>query len=220
MSDTWLSLSGICDKLRLSPAQIRQLVKKGCLAVLKGKSSVEARYLDPTPEYVEQLRLGAIIHQKHFPVPAGLTEKALLTKGECAELLGLSARMMERYLQRHTVPSIRVDKKHFLYSPLVVREAMLKRSKKTLSKQKSAYLLADMISLFRSRLTAELSLIPTDKEFAADEALQKRLSLIVTESQKADFARKVELARKIVQILESVKTAQAESLSVSKPPQS
>ena len=205
MSDTWLSLSGICDKLRLSPAQIRQLVKKGCLAVLKGKSSVEARYLDPTPEYVEQLRLGAIIHQKHFPVPAGLTEKALLTKGECAELLGLSARMMERYLQRHTVPSIRVDKKHFLYSPLVVREAMLKRSKKTLSKQKSAYLLADMISLFRSRLTAELSLIPTDKEFAADEALQRRLSLIVTESQKADFARKVKLAQEIVQILESVK---------------
>jgi hypothetical protein len=113
--------------------------------------------------------------------------------------------MMERYLYRHTVPSIRVDKKHFLYSPLVVREAMLKRSKKTLSKQKSAYLLADMISLFRSRLTAELSLIPTDKEVAADEALQRRLSLIVTESQKADFARKVKLAQEIVQILESVK---------------
>jgi hypothetical protein len=198
---TWLSLSGICDKLRLSTGQVRTLVKKGCLATIGKQAAL--RFLDPTPEYVEQLRLGAIIHQKHFPVPAGLTEKALLTKGECAELLGLSARMMERYLYRHTVPSIRVDKKHFLYSPLVVREAMLKRSKKTLSKQKSAYLLADMISLFRSRLTAELSLIPTDKEFAADEALQQRLAMIVTESQKADFAHKVKLAQQIVQILES-----------------
>jgi len=201
----WLSLSGICDKLRLSPAQIRQLTKKGCLAVLKGKSGVEARYLDPTPEYVEQLRLGAIIHQKHFPVPAGLTEKALLTKGECAELLGLSARMMERYLYRHTVPSIRVDKKHFLYSPLVVREAMLKRSGRKRHKQLAPFLLDELVTFFSSRLTAELSLIPTDKEFAADEALQRRLSLIVTESQKADFARKVKLAQEIVQILESVK---------------
>jgi hypothetical protein len=203
-NQTWLSLSGICDKLRLSPVQIRTLEKKGCLAVI-GKTKADKRYLDPTPEYAEQLRLGAIIHQRHFPVPAGLTEKALLTKGECGELLGMTPKKMEKYLQRHTVPSIRVDKKHFLYSPLVVREAMLKRSKKTLSKQKAAFLLADMISLFRSRLSAELSIIPTDKEFAADEALQKRLSLIVTEAQKADFARKVELARKVVQILESVK---------------
>jgi hypothetical protein len=205
IEQNWLSLSGICDRLRLSPVQIRQLTKKGCLAVLKGRSNVEARYLDPTPEYVEQLRLGAMIHMKVYPLPSGLNEKALLTKAECTELLGMSPRMMERYLQRHATPVVRVNKKLFLYSPEFVRETMLKRSKRSLSKQLAPYLLSDMISLFRSRLSAELSLIPTDKEFAADEALQKRLSLIVTESQKADFARKVKLAQEVVQILDSIK---------------
>jgi len=100
---------------------------------------------------------------------------------------------------------VRVDKKHFLYSPLFVRETMLKRSKKTLHKQLAPFLLSEMIELFRSRLSAEVSLIPTDKEFRADEALQQRLSMIVTESQKADFAQKVKLAQQVLQILESVK---------------
>lgn len=217
---TWLSLSGICDRLRLPPYTVRQLAKKGCLAVIKGKGNVQARYLDPTPEYREQLRLGAIIHQRHFPVPAGLSEKALLTKGECAELLGMSLRTMEHYLQRHSIPSIRVHKKHFLYSPMVVRDAMLKRSKRTLSKQRCAFLLSELIDLFRSRLSDELSLIPTDKEFAEDERLQRRLGLIVTESQKADFAKKVRLAQQVVQMLESAKTVPAASQSASTPERS
>jgi len=198
---TWLSLSGICDKLRLSPAQIRQLTKKGCLAVLKGKSNVEARYLDPSPEYVEQLRLGAMIHMRAYPVSPGITEKALLTAAECAEILGMSQKMMFRYLERHAIPSVKVSKVLFLYSPSVVREAMLKRSKRTLGKQKAPFLLSEMIELFRSRLSAEVSLIPTDAEFAADEKLQLRLSKIVTESQKADFAQKVKLAQDVVNLL-------------------
>ena len=86
---------------------------------------------------------------------------------------------------------------------------MLKRSKRKLHKQLAPYLLSDMIELFRARLSDELSTIPTDKEFLADESLQKRLSLIVTESQKADFARKVKLAQKIVQILEILRQPRA-----------
>ena len=82
---------------------------------------------------------------------------------------------------------------------------MLKRSKRTLSKQLAPFKIDEIINLFRSRLSDELSIIPTDKEFAADEALQKRLSLIVTESQKADFARKVKLAQDVVQILGQAK---------------
>ena len=202
---TWLSLSGICNRLRLTPAQVRTLARKGCLAVIKGKGNVQARYLDPSPEYAEQIRLGAIIHQRHFPVPAGLSEKALLTQAECAELLGMTQKMMSRYLKRHTIPFIRVDKVHYLYPPTVVREAMLKRSKKTLDYRKAPFLLSEMVEFFRSRLSAEVSLIPTDKEFRADEALQQRLSMIVTESQKADFTHKVKLAQEIVQILEQAK---------------
>jgi hypothetical protein len=200
---TWLSLSGICDKLRLSPRQVRTLERKGCLAVI-GKNP-DKRYLDPTPEYAEQLRLGAIIHRRHFPVPAGLTEKALLTQGECAELLGMSQIMMGRYVLRHAIPSVRVDKKHFLYSPLFVRETMLKRSKRTLSKQRAPFLLREIVEFFATRLQEEITMIPTDEQFIADEALQQRLSLIVTESQKADFAQKVKLAQQVLQILESVK---------------
>ena len=200
---TWLSLSGLCDKLRLPPYTVRQLAKKGCLAVIGKQGTTQARYLDPTPEYVEQLRLGAILHQRHFPVPAGLSEKALLTNSECGAILGMSLKMMNRYLTRHHIPSIKVSKVLFLYSPAVVREALLKRTKGVLNRQKSPFLIAELVELFRARLSAEVSLIPSDKEFAADERLQQRLSMIVTESQKADFAQKVKLASEIVQILES-----------------
>jgi transcriptional regulator with XRE-family HTH domain len=209
----WLSLSGICDKLRLSPYQVKTLAKKGCLAIIKGKTRVADRFLEPTPEYREQLRLGAIIHQRHFPVPAGLSEKALLTQAECAELLGMTQPMMSRYMKQYAAPSIRVDPVHYLYSPMVVREAMLKRrdggrywqDKKTISAQKSPFLIPELVEFFRSRLSEEVSGIPTDKEFLADESIQKRLSMIVTQSQKADFAQKVKLAQEILQILESVK---------------
>ena len=84
---------------------------------------------------------------------------------------------------------------------------MLKRSKRTLSKQKCSFLISELIELFRGRLADEVSLIPTDKEFAADERLQLRLSKIVTEAQKADFAQKVKLAQEVVQLLEQVKGA-------------
>jgi len=204
---TWLSLDGISSSLRLSKPTIRLLAKKGCLAVIGKQGTTQARYLDPLPEYKEQLRLGAIIHQRHYPVPAGLSEKALLTQSECAELLGMTHAKMKRYMQEHAVPSIRVDKKHFLYSPLVVRNAMLRRARKTLDHRLAPFLLTEMVEFFRSRLSVEVSLIPADKEFAADERLQLRLSKIVTESQKADFARKVKLAQEIVQILEQAKGA-------------
>ena len=206
MADTWLSLTGICDRLRLSPHQIRTLAKKGCLASIGGKGNVEKRYLDPTPEYVEQLRIGAILHQRHFPVPAGLSEKALLTAAECAELLGFTMKGWGTHQSRNAIKGIKVDRSHVLYSPAVVREAMLKRSKKTLSRQKSSFLLSELIEIFRSRLDAELDLIPTDAEFREDDKLQQRLSMIVAESQKADFAQKVKLAHEIVQILDSANT--------------
>lgn len=202
---TWLSFSGICDRLRLPAPAVRQLVRKGCLAVMGKQGTPQARYLDPTPEYREQLRLGAIIHQRHFPLPGDLSEKALLTKRECAVLLGMSDKMMERYVQRHCLPSVRVNKCQFLYSPMVVREAMLKRSKRTQSRQRAPFLLSEMIEFFRSRLSDEVSLIPTDKEFVTDDKLQRRLAMIVTEAQKADFAQKVKLAQEIVQILEQAK---------------
>ena len=207
----WLSLSGMCDRLRLAPGQVRTLIRKGCLATIGKKGTPAFRLLDPSPEYAEQLRLGAILHQRHFPVPAGLSEKALLTSSECAELLGMKPKKMMLYLKRNfpMVASVKVDKSHFLYSPLIVREAMLKRSKKTLSKQKSPFLLEELITLFRTRLSDEVSLIPTDKEFLADEALQQRLAMIVTKSQKADFAQKVKLAKQIVQILEILRQPRA-----------
>ena len=205
----WLSLSGMCDRLRLAPGQVRTLIRKGCLATIGKKGTPAFRLLDPTPEYREQLRLGAIIHQHAYPVPADLSEKALLTARECAELLGMKPKKMDFYLQKHRVPAIRVTKKLFLYSPAFVRQAMLGRYKGTLHRNLAPFLLNDMIELFRSRLSAEVSLIPTDKEFRADEALQQRLAMIVTESQKADFAQKVKLAKQVVQILEILRQPRA-----------
>jgi hypothetical protein len=206
----WLSLSGICDKLRLSPYQVKTLAKKGCLAIIKGKMRVADRFLDPTPEYAEQLRLGAIIHQRHFPIPAGLSEKALLTRAECAELLNMKLKTLDDYVKKNFFPpAIRVDRSHFLYSPVMVRKIMLQRrsgerywkDKEPLSSKLAPFLIPELVELFRSRLSEEVSSIPTDKEFLADESLQKRLSKIVTQSQKSDFAQKVKLAQQIVQIL-------------------
>ena len=82
---------------------------------------------------------------------------------------------------------------------------MLRRSKRTLSPRKAPYLLSEMVEFFRTRLSDELSGIPTNKEFADDERLQQRLSQIVTEAQKFDFAQKVKLAQEILQILKQAK---------------
>jgi vacuolar-type H+-ATPase subunit E/Vma4 len=86
---------------------------------------------------------------------------------------------------------------------------MLKRNKKTLARQRAIFFIPELVEFFRSRLSDEVSLIPTDKEFLADEALQQRLAMIVTKSQKADFAQKVKLAQKIVQILEILRQPRA-----------
>jgi hypothetical protein len=75
------------------------------------------------------------------------------------------------------------------------------KDKEPLSSKLAPFLIPELVELFRSRLSEEVSSIPTDKEFLADESLQKRLSKIVTQSQKSDFAQKVKLAQQIVQIL-------------------
>lgn len=207
---SWLSIDAICTVLRLNRKTVLQLAKKGCLAVIWGptgnKKISAARFLDPTPEYREQLRLGAILHQHAYPVPSGLSEKSLLTLGECSELLGWKWKRTNKYFHLHALPSVRVNKTLYLYSPAIVRDIMLKRSKRRLSRQKAPFLLGEIVDFFKSRLTEDISSIPTDAEFLADERLQKRLSKIVTEPQKNDFASKVALAKRVVQILESIKS--------------
>lgn len=202
---TWLSLSGICDSLRLSSPKIRLLARKGCLAYIGKIGTPDVRFLDPSPEYKQQLLLAAAIHMKVFPVSPDLNARALLTRSECAQILGWSQRYAENYFQQHRIPSVRVNKALHLYSALDLREILLKRSKKVLCKQKAPFLLEELIAYFRTQLEEDISSLPSDAEFLADEKIQRRLSKIVNSSQKQDFASKVALAKRVVQILESVK---------------
>lgn len=198
----WLSLDAICTTLRLPRKIIRALVKKGCLVHIKTQAG--DRYLDPTPEYAEQLRLGAMAHQKYYPIPDDITERALLTPAEISQILGINKKQTRTWLKRHDVPRFQVSRNLALYTVGGVREALWNREDRVLHKNKAPFLIPELVAFFRRYYAAETALVPTDKQFREDDVLQRKLEILASlnDGAKRDFSAKVELARKIVQILE------------------
>jgi hypothetical protein len=210
----WLTLDELCSTLRLKRSTVLELAKKGCLAVIWGHSGrrvIDSRWLDPTAEYKEQLRLGAMIHQKNFPVPPDVSELALLTIREVAILCNWTIKTARNYVHKHQVEGIRMSKIHVYYPASMVREILWRRDRKTMSKQRAPFLLTDLIEFFQKRLAAEGADLPTDEEFLNDDAIQRKLQRIADMDEsdalkaRAEFADKVTLARKIVHILEQAK---------------
>ena len=210
----WLSLDALCTKLRLSKGCVLALEKQGCLTAIWGRKGgwrfKDVRFLDPTPQFAEQIRLAEMIHRKRHPIPPDISEFGLLTAREVAQVLGWPLKRTRVYLYRDKVPFIKGGMRTFLYSSATVRDWLWKKDRST-AHARSPFLLTEMIEFFQRWYADEVKGVPTDKQFAADDEIQRRLSKLVQRAEKdqssakADFASKAELARKIVQILQSEK---------------
>lgn len=208
----WLSLSGICTTLNLGPAQIKTLYKQNLLVRI-GKWANQGqdnyRYLDPTPEYAERLRLAAVMLSKNTEVPIDLPLTFLLTIREVAEIMGWTLRHAKHFLEDNKVPCYKSANRARLYSVSVVRDLLWRRNGRKLSKQLAPTLIEDLIVFFRRFQAAEESIVPTDAAFERDAELQKKITWMMRQKSPerevmlADFCEKLELAKKVVQTLES-----------------
>lgn len=207
MDQRWLSLTGICDVLKTNEKHIWWLVKNGHLEHLPGKGNERrsgARFLDPTPQYAERLRIGEIIYKRRVPLPTefqDVSEAALLSVREIAEIMGWHLSTARNYFKEHSCPCIKGKGRQYLYMVGTVRDMLWARQGRALSKQRSPFLLARMIEFFAEYQTKESADVPTDAEYAADDEIQRKLAKIVKlpsperEIAMRDFHSKVNLAK-------------------------
>lgn len=206
----WLSLSGISTALNLTPVQIKTLYNQKLLVRI-GKRPNEYRYLDPTPEYAERLRLAAVMLSKNSIVNIDLPMTFLLTIREIAEILGWTHRYAINYLEDHKVPCWKSKNRARLYSISTVRDMLFKRQGRKLSKQRDPFLLQDLLDYFRRFQAEEESIVPTDAAFEQDALMQKKIKWLMRqpsphrEAMLADFIDKMELAKKVVTVLKTEK---------------
>lgn len=208
MEQRWLTLDALATKLRLPATYIKELTKQHYLVSI-GVAD-KKRWLDPTPEYAEKLRLAAIIHGDQMHVPPDISEIALLTLREVAELCGWKLGYARLYMKKNKeIPRFKVNSQLHLYSIVTVREILWRRQGRRHSKQRSPFLITELVEWVRKQHEEETADTITDAQYAADDKVMRKLEAIVRRSEKDqisgkhDFASKVELARKIVQILES-----------------
>jgi hypothetical protein len=195
----WLSFSGICTTLNLTPYQIQNLYNKGLLVRIG--AGTNQRYLDPTPEYAERLRLAAVLLSKNTSLPTNISLCFLLTAREIAEIMGWTVRCATDYLRENKVPFFQGKANAKFYSVSTVRDFVWRRNGRKLSKQQSPFLITEMIAYFKKFLAAEEAIVPTDAAFREDEELQKKIRWMmsrpspVRETLLADFVEKLELAK-------------------------
>ena len=199
----WLSLSGISTVLNLTPTQVKRLYNQKLLVRI-GKRPQDYRYLDPTPEYAERLRLAAIMLSK-TDVHINLPLTFLLTTREIAEIMGWTQQYAQVYLREKSIPNFKGKNRVRLYSVSAVRDLIWKRNGRgKFSKQMAPALIPDLINFFHRFKTAEEVVVPTDAAFAEDEALQKKIVWMMKqpspqrETMLADFIEKMELAKRVV----------------------
>lgn len=205
----WLSTNGICTTLNLTYAQIKLLHKQKYLVRI-GKRPDEYRYLDPTPEYAERLRLAAVMLSKNTEVNIDLPMTFLLTAREVAEIMGWSLRYARDFLEDTKAPCWKAKNRAKLFSVSVVRDLLFKRQGRKLSKQRDPFLLSDLINYFRRFQAEEESIVPTDAAFEQDADLQKKIRWMMKqpspqrEAMLSDFLEKLELAKEVVGAAKSI----------------
>ena len=204
----WLSLSGICTTLNLGPAQVKNLYRNKLLVRI-GKNPADYRYLDPTPEYAERLRLAAVLLSKRSDVPIDLPLTFLLTIREVAEIMNWSLRHARDFLEDNKVPCFKSANRARLYSVSVVRDFLWRRNGRKLAGKIAPMLLSELISFAQRFIDSETALMPTDEQFKADEELQRKLAWIMRqkspqrETMLADLMAKLELAKQVTAALRS-----------------
>ena len=203
MEQRWLSSTGICSALGISPNILRILVKQK-LIVKIGKNP-NIRYLDPTPEYAEQLRLGQTLHaQEYLRFRDSLSSAALLTLREVAEIMGWTIEYARLYFNKKKIPAIQVGQYH-LYSVEQVRDFLYARQdRRGAIRSRGKFLLREMIDYFWRYYGIECEETPTDSEFAEDDLLQRKLAKMMKtpspqrELMLADFMAKIQFAKEVV----------------------
>jgi hypothetical protein len=204
----WLSIHGICTTLGLNPSQVQHLTRKKHLVRI-GDRAINFRYLDPTPEYAERLRLAAVMLAKSgcANIPIDLPLTFLLTCREVAEIMNWGLRHARSYLAEKKIPCYKSKNRAALYSVSAIRNLIWKRNGRKQAGKIAPMLLSEMIGFFRKFQIAEEAIVPTDAMFAEDAALQKKIIWIMKQPQRevllADFMEKMELAKQVVQTLES-----------------
>lgn len=210
--EQWLTLAQISDRLRLTPTAVIALGDNGHLRVIwgarKSKKFSDSRWLDPSEEYAEQLRLAAIVHRKEYPAPPYLNERAMFTIREVAALCGFSVDYAKLAFRRLKIKPVVVGPSLRLYSVNQVREVLWRREKRGLSKQMSPFLITFLVDWFMKHDADARQDHPTDAEFQADAVIQRKLERIVEMAEdaqhraKLDLARKVSLAKRVAALLE------------------
>ena len=201
----WLSLTGIASLLQTTPDHIRWLVSNGYLEMIPGKnkSFENARFLDPTPQYAERLRLGEMIYQRRNPIEIDLSEKAIFTKAEVAAILGWSEKYAHLYLHQKKTPHVKIGPRLRLYTAKTVRDLLWRRTGRTTSKQRAPFLVTSLIDWFHRQNEAAMDGVPTDLQFAEDDALQKKLERVLTmpspekESALRELLIKTDIAKQV-----------------------
>lgn len=211
----WLSLTGICSILSTTSDHIWWLVKNGYLEMIPGKgneSKSGARFLDPTPEYLNKLRTTELIYGRRFPMPADfdLDSKCIFSRSEVGVLMGWTSRYTHQFFARHKeIPCVKTCTSKTgglcLYSAKEIRKMIWKKQGKSTTYQSAPFLIPGLIELFRSRFTNEDG--PTDAEFAEDAVLQKKLQRLLKlpreqrEAAVKEFMAKVQLAKEVAGLL-------------------
>ena len=201
----WLTLDELRSTLRITAMHVRDLLRDGHLVALPGRKS-DTRYLDPTPEYKEQLRIAAIIHGK--TAPTSISDRALFTTSEMAELIGCKVERAHRITYIQKLPRVMINPQMGLYSANTIRKLIMRRTGRKKFAKRSPYLLMELIDWFRAKYEVDKE-IPTDVQFLEDDKTQRRLQLLIDRDSKdslaaqVDLGKKLALARQVVQILES-----------------
>jgi hypothetical protein len=201
----WLSLSGISTVLNLTPSQIK-LLHKHRLLVRIGKRPQDYRYLDPTPEYAERLRLAAVMLSKNSQVNIDLPMTFLLTAREVAEIMGWSLRYARDFLEDTKAPCWKAKNRAKLFSVSTVRDLLFKRQGRHLHKQKAPFLLPELVAFAKRFIDSETAIVPTDAQFSEDEAIHKKIAWLMQqpspqrETMLADFLSKMDLAKRVLEM--------------------
>lgn len=201
----WLTLNGIATLLSVSEDHAVWLAKQGYLVVIWGDKSKKiktARFLEPTPEYIDKLRLAEALYGRLHPLPKDITLAGLLTTNEIAQIMGWSDRYAQKFLLAKKLPNIKVGQ-YRLYTIATVRDMLWRKEGRKEAGRRAPFLIQDLVRFFLAHAAAEAEDIPTDAAFYEDEAVQRKLARIARmpspgrELAMKDLWEKVALAKTV-----------------------
>jgi DNA-binding CsgD family transcriptional regulator len=214
MEQRWLNIHGICAVLGMSENMIRTLVRKRQLVKITTKQV--SRFLDPTPEYQEQLRLGQNFFIREHEAELRFSAANILTQAEIARVLNINFRTVSDYMIDNKIPGHTIThgaKRYKVYSVETVRNMIWKRNRRGKGARGAGpFLLKDIIEFFLRYQATEDKFMPTDEQFDTDDFMRRKIARMMhMKSPQRElafnaFIADVELAKGFVALLRSQTT--------------